>query len=73
MGVITTGIISFTVISVNIGFKPNFLKIWSKSWGLAYVVALPTILIIAPRIQKLVDYLFDKQDREVSKDTSKNQ
>lgn len=73
MGVVTTGIISFTVISVNIGFKPYFLKIWSKSWGLAYVVALPTILIIAPRIQKLVDWLFDKQDKEVPKDKSTKQ
>ncbi|WP_300348362.1 DUF2798 domain-containing protein [Chryseobacterium sp.] len=31
MGIATTGIISFTVILVNIGFKPNFLKIWIKS------------------------------------------
>ncbi|TJZ53685.1 DUF2798 domain-containing protein [Sphingobacterium olei] len=65
MGVITTGIISFTVIFVNIGFKPNFLKIWSKSWGLAYLVVIPAILIIGPRIQKLVDWLFDKKDIEI--------
>lgn len=64
MGVVTTGIISFTVISVNIGFKPKFFKIWLKSWGLAYLVALPTILVIAPLIQKLVDRLFDEEDKE---------
>lgn len=58
MGIATTGIISFTVILVNIGFQSNFLKIWIKSWGLAYVVAIPTILLIAPRIKKLVDRLF---------------
>lgn len=58
MGVITTGIISFTVILVNIGLKPKFLQVWLKSWGLAYIVAVPTILIIAPRIKKLVDRLF---------------
>jgi len=61
MGVITTGIISFTLISVNIGFKPNFLKIWFKSWGIAYLVAIPAILIIAPCIQRLVDRLFEKK------------
>lgn len=61
MGVITTGIISFTLILVNIGFKPNFLTIWFKSWGIAYLVAIPTILIIAPRIQQLVDRLFEKK------------
>lgn len=65
MGVITTGIISFTVILVNIGLKPKFLQIWLKSWGLAYVVAVPTILIIAPFIQRLVDRLFNQNEIEV--------
>lgn len=59
MGIITTGIISFTVILVNVGFKPKFFQIWVKSWGLAYVVAVPTILIIASRIQQLADGLFE--------------
>jgi hypothetical protein len=73
MGIITTGIISFTVISINIGFKPNFSTIWLKSWGVAYVVVIPTILIIAPRIQQLVDWLFEKKDKEVPKDGSTNE
>ena len=73
MGVVTTGIISFTVISVNIGFKPNFLKIWFKSWGLAYLVALPTILIIAPLIQSLVDRLFDKDLLKMESDKPEDQ
>jgi hypothetical protein len=55
MGVVTTGIISFTLISINIGFISSFLKIWLRSWGIAYLVAIPAILIIAPRIQRMVD------------------
>jgi hypothetical protein len=55
MGVITTGIISFSLISINIGFNDNFLKIWIKSWGMAYVIVIPAILIIGPRIQKVID------------------
>ena len=58
MGIITTGIISFTLISINIGFKENFLMIWLRSWGIAYLVVIPAILIIGPQIQKLVDKLF---------------
>jgi hypothetical protein len=61
MGVVTTGIISFTLISVNIGFVDRFLKIWLKSWGIAYLVAIPAILIIAPRIQNLADRFFPKK------------
>jgi|GEM_PF-448814 len=58
MGVVTTGIISFTLISVNIGFTGRFFAIWLKSWGMAYLVAIPAILVIAPQIEKLVRWLF---------------
>lgn len=57
MGIITTGIISFTLISVNIGYSQRFMNIWLRSWGMAYIVAVPAILIIGPPIQKLVDKL----------------
>lgn len=55
MGVITTGIISFSLISINLGFTDNFLKVWVKSWGMAYVIVIPAILIIGPRVQKVID------------------
>ena len=61
MGIITTGIISFTLISVNIGYSERFLRTWLKSWGLAYVVVIPAILLLSPLIQKLVDRLFEKE------------
>lgn len=55
MGVITTGIISFTLISINIGYNHKFLKIWLKSWGMAYFIVIPAILIIGPMVQKVID------------------
>jgi len=58
MGSITTGIVTFTVIAVNIGFTPAFLHIWPKSWAIAYVVAIPAIVIISPKVQLLVNYIF---------------
>ncbi|MCE6990368.1 DUF2798 domain-containing protein [Dyadobacter sp. CY323] len=58
MGVITTGIISFTLISINIGFVPNFLVIWLKSWSMAYLIVIPVILLVGPRVQKLVYAMF---------------
>jgi hypothetical protein len=58
MGIITTGIISFTLISINIGFTERFLGIWTKSWAMAYLVVIPAILLIAPRVQKFVDKIF---------------
>ncbi len=61
MGIITTGIISFTLISINIGFNDKFLKIWLRSWAMAYVVVIPAILIIGPRVQNLVDKLLKER------------
>lgn len=63
MGIITTGIISFTLISINIGFGEAFLRMWLKSWGIAYIVVIPAILVIGPQVQRMVDGLFnDKKD-----------
>ncbi|MDB5257386.1 MAG: hypothetical protein JWM14_2081 [Chitinophagaceae bacterium] len=63
MGVLTTGIISFTLISVNIGFIPVFFNIWLKSWAIAYLVVIPGILIIGPLVQKLVNKLFPEKQK----------
>ena len=58
MGVITTGIISFSLVSINIGFVANFLVIWLKSWIMAYLLVIPVILIVGPKVQTLVEALF---------------
>jgi len=58
MGSLTTAIISFTLICLNIGFTEKFFMIWLKSWGISYLIVIPVILIISPMIQKLVDKLF---------------
>jgi uncharacterized protein YaaW (UPF0174 family) len=58
MGVITTGIISFTLISVNMGFGSNFAAVWLRSWTTAYVVVIPVILIVSPIVQSFVNYIF---------------
>lgn len=63
MGIVTTGIISFTLISINIGYTDKFLKIWLRSWGIAYLVVIPAILIIGPRIQNLVNKLLKENEK----------
>ena len=60
MGIITTGIISFTLISINIGFVANFMVIWLKAWSTSYLVVIPAILLIGPKVQNLVDAMFEE-------------
>ena len=58
MGIITTGVISFTLVSVNIGYTARFPVIWLRSWLLAYLVVIPAILIIGPFVQRIVERYF---------------
>ena len=57
MGVVTTGIISFTLIAMNLGFTERFAQVWLRSWASAYVIVIPAILLIGPRVQAGVERL----------------
>ncbi|WP_378411061.1 DUF2798 domain-containing protein [Rhodocytophaga aerolata] len=61
MGIITTGIVSFTLIVVNRGFAPGFASIWMKSWAIAYFIVIPIILIVSPGVQRVASYLCKEQ------------
>lgn len=55
MGIVTTGIISFSLIGFNLGFNRDFVAIWLRSWAMAYAIVIPAILLISPRLQAHVD------------------
>ena len=61
MGIVTTCIISFTLVAVNVGFGPLFLKVWLRSWAIAYCVVIPAILFIGPQVQKIVNKIYKAQ------------
>lgn len=57
MGAVTTGIISFVIVALNLGFTDRFARLWLCSWGTAYAIVIPAILMIGPRVQALIDRL----------------
>jgi hypothetical protein len=57
-GIVTTGMVSFTVVLINLGLTEGFWRIWFKSWSLAFLVVVPVILIVSPVIGRFVDFLF---------------
>ena len=61
MGLITTVIISFTIVAINIGFNERFLNIWLRSWLIAYLFVIPTILFVAPAVQKFIDRIYESE------------
>ena len=57
MGVVTTGIISFALLALNLGFSDRFALTWLRSWGTAYLIVIPAILLIGPQLQAQIDRL----------------
>lgn len=49
MCVITTGIATWNAI----GFGPDTLWTWVESWFAAWVVAFPSVLVVAPIVRRL--------------------
>ena len=61
MGMITTAVISFVLITINLGFTDKFLASWLKSWSVSYVLAVSLVLLVAPHIQLLVNHLLKEK------------
>ncbi|MBX5143979.1 DUF2798 domain-containing protein [Rhizobium lentis] len=55
MGIVTTGLISFTLLALNLGYSEGFMLTWLRSWGIAYLIVIPAILLIGPQLQAQVD------------------
>jgi hypothetical protein len=61
MGIVTTGIISFVLVSLNLGWPPSYIDTWLQSWAVAYIIVIPAILLISPIVEKLVHLLIPKK------------
>lgn len=48
MAVTMSFLMSGVITALNVGLPPDFLARWMRAWGLAFVVALPVILTVAP-------------------------
>lgn len=58
MGIITTGIISLSLMLANTNYTGmQLLSVWLKSWGMAYLIVIPCILIISPLVEKIINRL----------------
>jgi uncharacterized membrane protein YjjB (DUF3815 family) len=62
MALLMSGIMSFVISVFNVGLVSNIISIWLQAWSFAFVVAFPTILVVAPLVHKLVAMVL--QDEE---------
>jgi hypothetical protein len=53
-GLITSTSMSFVGLAMNYGFQPDFAVRWLKAAVTSYVVIVPMLVIVIPRIQRFV-------------------
>jgi hypothetical protein len=51
-GFVVTSYITFTLVAVNVGFVNDFVFIWLRSWFIAFLLAVPSLLFVGPFIRK---------------------
>jgi hypothetical protein len=59
LSIFMSAIVSFIATLKAIGFVPDLLMSWLKAWGLSWVVAFPTLLVVLPVVRWLAGLLVE--------------
>ncbi|MGY5797504.1 DUF2798 domain-containing protein [Rheinheimera faecalis] len=54
MSLLMSGVMSFCITALNLGWVTDLLLLWLKAWSAAFVIAFPTIVLVTPLVRKLV-------------------
>lgn len=54
---------SLVITIFNMGLVDNLLQLWLKSWSFAFIVAFPTVIVVAPLVRKIVAKLVDSSQQ----------
>jgi hypothetical protein len=54
MSAITTFFVTFALVSINLGYKENFIFVWFRSWLIAFILVGLSILFVAPHIEQFL-------------------
>lgn len=55
MSLVTTFFVTLVLVTVNLGFKDNFLFVWMRSWLIAFILVGLSILFVAPKIRQYLN------------------
>jgi hypothetical protein len=54
LSVLMTAVVSMISTLKSLGATPEFLSTWPVAWGLSWLVAFPTLLIVLPLVRRIV-------------------
>ncbi len=64
MALFMSCIMSFVISIFNVGLVSNIIQVWLKAWSFAFVIAFPTITVVAPFANKLVSLVLKKESSD---------
>ena len=59
LSLLMTCIVSFISTLNSIDLSPLFPPVWLRAWGLSWLVAFPTLLLVLPLVRRLTAALVD--------------
>lgn len=63
LSVLMTFIVSFIATLKNLGVRPELPQNWMAAWGLSWLVAFPTLLLVLPFVRRIVGWLCEAPSR----------
>jgi hypothetical protein len=63
LSVLMTFIVSFISTVKNLGIRPELPHNWIMAWGLSWLVAFPTLLLVLPAVRRIVGWLCESPAR----------
>lgn len=63
LSLLMTFIVSFISTLKSLGFQPGLPAIWLTAWGLSWLVAFPTLLLVLPMVRRIVGWLCEPAAR----------
>lgn len=61
MALLMSCIMSFVISVFNVGLVSNIFYVWIEAWAFAFIVAFPTITVVAPIVHKLVSLVLKEE------------
>jgi len=59
LSIFMTCIVSMISTLKSIGLAPNLLHVWLSAWGISWIVAFPTLLVVLPFVRKATAAIVD--------------
>ncbi|MFG1311592.1 DUF2798 domain-containing protein [Xanthobacter tagetidis] len=63
LSVLMTFVVSAIATARSLGLGPDFVSTWPIAWGLSWLVAFPTLLLVLPVVRRIVGLVVEAPAR----------